>query len=323
MSSRAVLYASLDLGGTKLAGAIADARGTILAERSIPTRAEDGDQAVLARAADLVRELAAEVGAQPAALGVGLPGLVDIKKGLSLFLPNLPGNWRHVPVAETLSASLGCPVKVLNDVRMAALGELVYGLGHGAGTMVFIALGTGIGGGLAINGRLRLGALDAAGEIGHQTLMPDGPLCGCGNRGCLEALASGTAVSAEGVRLVLAGQAPNLRALVNGDLAAITPRSMLQAADLDTAVRAALLRAAGYIGIGVANAVTLLNPDLVVLGGGMAELGAILFETVRSVVRERVCMFPVTDLRIEPSALGGRAGILGGIALAAKRGRMS
>ncbi len=323
MSSAEPLYAAIDLGGTKIAGALADADGHMRGERRLPTRAEEGAPAVLARIAALVNELAVKAGSRPAALGIGLPGLADLERGMSLFLPNLPGNWRNVPVRSTLEEALGCPVYVLNDVRMATLGELTYGAGQGVGTFVFLALGTGIGGGLVVDGKLHLGILGAAGEIGHQTILPDGPLCGCGNRGCLEALASGPALSAEGIRLILAGQAPILRANVQGDLARVSPRTMAHAAECDPAVRSALLRAAEYIGIGVANAVTIIHPELVVLGGGVAELGDILFDTVRAVVRERVRMFPVDDLRIEPSALGGKAGLLGGVALAARRGKLS
>lgn len=316
------VFAAIDLGGTKTAAMLADAEGAVLAERSIPTNSHEGAAAVLERAGRLVAELAAECGGRPQALGVGLPGLVDRAAGVSLFLPNLPGNWRGVPAAAGLSAALGCPVYLLNDVRLAALGEMTFGRAQGVSSFIFLALGTGIGGGAAVDGRLLLGTLGAAGEIGHQTLMPDGPLCGCGNRGCLEALASGPAVSAEGVRLALAGQAPHLLQLAGGDLARINPGLMSSAAERDPAVKIALQRAYEYVGIGVANAVTILHPELVVLGGGMAELGAPLLDVVRAVVRERVRMFPVDDLRIGLSALGARAGLLGGIALAACAGEI-
>ena len=187
--------------------------------------------------------------------------------------------------------------------------------------MAFFALGTGIGGGVVIDGRLRLGPLGAAGELGHQTIVPDGPPCGCGNRGCLETLASGPAITAQGVWLLASGRAPKLHELVAGDPGAVTPREMaLAAAAGDDAVREALIRAAEYIGIGVANVVTALHPDLVVFGGGVAEIGPLLFDTVRETVRRRVGMFPTDDLRIEKSLLGDKAGALGGIALAVKRG---
>ena len=318
----AEVYASVDLGGTKVACAFATGEGDVLAEKTVPTESHQGPQAVLARIAALVSGLAAETGHQPAAVGLGVPGLADLENGVVKFLPNLPTQWRDVPVRDTLSPQVGCPVYLLNDVRMATLGELTFG--HGAlrsPTMAFFALGTGIGGGVAVDGKLRLGPLGAAGELGHQTILPDGPRCGCGNRGCLETLAAGPAITAQGVWLLHSGRAPKLHDLVDGDPAAITPKEMAQAAEAgDEAVREALVRAAEYLGIGVANVVTALHPDLVVLGGGVAEIGPLLFDTVRETVRQRVRMFPTDDVRIERSLLGAKAGTLGGIALAMKRG---
>jgi glucokinase len=315
-------YASIDLGGTKIACVFATAEGQILAEKTIPTLSHEGPPAVLARIAGLVNEMAATLGVRPAAAGMGVPGLADLAAGATRFLPNLPTQWRGVPVRDALAPQIGCPVYLLNDVRMATLGELTYGHGRGASlTMAFFALGTGIGGGVAIEGRLRLGPLGAAGELGHQTIVPDGPRCGCGNRGCLETLASGPALTSQGVWLLASGRAPKLHELVRGDPGAVTPREMaLAAAAGDDAVREALIRAAEYIGIGVANVVVALHPDLVVFGGGVAEIGPLLFDTVRETVHRRVGMFPTDDLRIEKSLLGDKAGALGGIALAMKRG---
>jgi glucokinase len=193
------IYASIDLGGTKIACVFATGDGKILAERTVPTHSHEGPPAVLARIAELVNEMAATVGQHPSAAGMGVPGLADLAAGATRFLPNLPTQWRGVPVREVLAPQIGCPVYLLNDVRMATLGELTYGHGRTARTMIFFALGTGIGGGVVIEGRLRLGPLGAAGELGHQTIVPDGPTCGCGNRGCLETLASGPAIAAQGV----------------------------------------------------------------------------------------------------------------------------
>lgn len=315
------LYTSIDLGGTKIVCAFVDSDGQILAEKTIPTRSHEGPSAVLGRIAHLVNELAAEVGQRPAAVGMGVPGLVDLTKGIVKFLPNLPTNWRDIPASGYLTPQLGCPVYLLNDARMAALGELTFGLGRDVSTMAFFTLGTGIGGGVAIEGKLRLGPLGAAGELGHQTILPDGPRCGCGNRGCLETLASGPAITAEGVRLLLSGQTTVLREMVEGDPALVTPKEMADAANAgDEAVREALVRAAEYLGIGLANVVTVLHPELVVLGGSVAEIGSLLFDTVRQVVPQRVGMFPTHDVRIEPSLLGNRAGMWGGIALAMQGG---
>jgi glucokinase len=237
------------------------------------------------------------------------------------FLPNLPTTWRDVPVRDWLAPQIGCPVYLLNDARMATLGELTFGRGRGAGTLAFFTLGTGIGGGVAVDGRLRLGPLGAAGELGHQTILPDGPRCGCGNRGCLETLASGPAIAGKGVWLIQSGRAPRLSEIVEGDPARVTPKEMAQAAEAgDEAVREELVRAAEYVGIGVANVVVVLHPELVVLGGSVAQIGPLLFDTVRQTVRQRIGMFPADKVQIVESALEARAGLLGGIALAMTQG---
>jgi glucokinase len=315
------IYASIDLGGTNIAGLFAGGDGRAVCERKVPTLSHEGPAAVLNRVAQLVNELAQEAGCRPVALGMGVPGLADLRQGVTKFLPNLPTQWRDVPVRDLLSPQVGCPVYLLNDVRMATLGELVFGHGRTARTMVFFALGTGIGGGVAVDGKLRLGPLGAAGELGHQTILPDGPRCGCGSHGCLEALASGPALAAEGVRLMLSGQAPRLHELVHGAASAVTPKEMATAAEAgDLAIQEAIVRAAGYLGIAVANVITILHPDLVVLGGGVAAMGPLLFDTVRQTVRERVRMFPTDGIQIKPSLLGEQAGALGGIALAMQGG---
>lgn len=317
------LYAGVDLGGTNVACALGTASGELAAEATIPTESHQGPEAVLERIAALVERLSAEAGARPAALGMGVPGLADLARGVTRFLPNLPGQWRDVPAAAILAARLGCPVHLLNDVRTATLGELAFGRGRGARDMLFFALGTGVGGGVVIDGRLRLGPLGAAGELGHQTILPDGPLCGCGNRGCLETLASGPALAAEGVRLVRAGLAPKLRELAGGTLDRVTPREMAAAAEAgEEPVRQAILRAAEYLGIGIANLVTALHPELVVLGGGVAAMGELLLAPVRAAVLERVRMFPAQTVRIERSLLEDRAGVYGAIALAARGGAL-
>jgi glucokinase len=321
MSGNDAVYAGVDLGGTNIECALARSDGRVLCSGRVLTRSHEGSAAVLERITELIRGLAAEIGTEPAALGMGIPGLADLERGSTKFLPNFPTHWRGVPVAETLAPEVGCPVYLLNDVRMATLGELVFGHGRSCRTMAFFALGTGIGGGIVIDGRLRLGPLGAAGELGHQTVLPDGPRCGCGNYGCLETLASGPALAAEGVRLLLSGQAPELHRLVRGDASAVTPSGMAAAAEAgDLAAREAITKAARYLGIAAANVVTILHPDLVVLGGGVAAIGPLLFDTVRQTVRERVGMFPVDDIRIEPSLLGNKAGIMGGVALAMKGG---
>lgn len=315
------VYASVDLGGTNIVCAFATAEGEVVCEDKVPTLSHEGPDAVLSRIAALVLKLTEQSGRQPAALGMGIPGLADLESGVTKFLPNLPTQWRGVPVRERLEPTVGCPVYLLNDVRMATLGELTFGHGRAVNTMVFFALGTGVGGGVVVDGKLRLGPMGAAGELGHQTILPDGPLCGCGNYGCLETLASGPAIAAQGVWLMHAGRAPKLHDLVAGDAARVTPREMAAAAAQgDEAVQAALTRASEYIAIGIANMVVSLQPELAVLGGGVAEMGAPLFDSVRAAVRRRVGQLMAVEVCVEPSLLGDKAGMWGGVALAMKRG---
>ncbi len=317
------IYASVDLGGTNTACALASEDGTILCERSDPTYAHEGPEAVLERIASVITDMASAVGKKPCALGMGVPGLVDRETGTSVFLPNLAGQWRQVPVAAVLGCRIGCPVHLLNDVRMATLGELIFGAGMDVDSLVFVAIGTGIGGGIVLDGRLRLGSFGAAGELGHQTIVPDGPLCGCGNRGCLEALASGPAITGEGVRLMRSSLAPKLFEIVRGRSDYLTPKEMRQAAEAgDEAVRDAIVRAATYIGIGICNVIVTLHPDMIILGGGVSAIGPLLIETVRSTVRDRVKIFSTNSVAIERSMLGDKAGSYGGIALAMRGGKL-
>ena len=318
------LYASIDLGGTKIAGALAGSDGQIVVEKTVPTQSLQGPEAVVKRIAELVHDLARQIGRSPAALGMGVPGWADLPNGVVKFLPNFITQWRDVPVRQWLSPEIQCPVYLLNDGRMATLGELTFGRGKPGCTMALFTLGTGIGGGIAVDGRLHLGPLGSAGEIGHQTILPDGPRCGCGNRGCLEVFASGPAITSKGVWLMQCGRAPHLSEIVQGDHARVTPKEMAQAAEGgDEAVREELIRAAEYVGIGVSNMVITLHPDLVVLTGSVAQIGPTLFDTVRRVVKERVGMFPPDNVQIVDSALGVRAGLLGGIALAMSQGFLS
>ncbi len=312
------LYVGVDVGGTSIKFAVAGAEGQVLKEGSIPTESHLGPEAVLARIAHYAQSLTEGLGGgRIVALGMGLPGLVDSRLGIARYLPNMMSHWKNVPVANILEPQLGCKVRLLNDVRMATYGELCYGLGKAAQTMVFIAIGTGIGGGLVIDGKLRLGPLGAAGEIGHQTVDPTGPLCGCGNHGCLETMASGTALAAEGIRLMLMGMAPALHQAAGGDPGKVTVELMGSVAEEDEPVRQAIQYAGFYLAIGISNLVVAIHPELIVIGGGVANLGDLLLDRIKEDVRARVGrLFPVDDISIETTQLGSRAGVLGAISLA-------
>src|ERR1051325_229823 len=169
-----VLYAGVDLGGTNLSAALAEADGKPVAELKQPTHSYEGPSAVLERIASMIDQLAQRTGKRPAALGMGIPGLVDVAEGVTKFLPNFPTQWPDVSIRATLEPRIGCPIYILNDARTATLGEMTFGSGRTARTMAFFGLGTGVGGGVVIDGQLRLGPLGAAGELGHQIILPDG-----------------------------------------------------------------------------------------------------------------------------------------------------
>ena len=313
------LFATVDVGGTSIGLGLGRADGTLIAETEFPTDSQRGHDAVIDRIGREVVALAAAHG-QPKRLGIGLPGIVDANTGISKFLPNLPGHWRDVPVGPTLAAHVGCEVRVLNDVRQHTMGELAYGHGRGRErlTMVYLGLGTGIGGGVVIDGELHLGPIGAAGEIGHITILPSGPTCGCGNRGCLETLASGPAITAAGVRLLESGQADRLHELVDGDAGEVNPKNMTQAAhDGDASIADAIGQAGEAIGLAMSALVLAVHPEMIVIGGGVSLIGDLLFDGVRRTLRQRVKVFPVDDIEVLPSKLREDAGLLGGLASAA------
>lgn len=311
------IYVGVDLGGTAIKFGVGGRDGELLNERSIPTEAHRGPDEVIGRMIEAINELLENIDLPLVGMGVGVPGLVDIMTGTTRFLPNLPGHWNQIPLGERLHDRFGCPVLVANDARAATLGELRYGYGRQRPnlTMAFFTLGTGIGGGVAIEGRLRMGSWGSAGELGHQTIDPSGLPCGCGSQGCLETLASGPALLGAAVRLMKSGQAPVLHERTEGKLENVTLENLKQVLDAEPSIRDAIRRAARAIGIAASNVVTTIDPDLIVLGGGVAELGPILTETIREEITDRVRMFPIDRLEVKRSRLGPAAGVLGAIGL--------
>ena len=290
------LFAAVDLGGTKIAAALGNPAGQLLHTETVPTPPDAGPEAILTTIADLINSLSSRAGQRPAALGIGVPGLIDLRTGQVNFVPNLPTQWRGVPAGPFLERRLQMPVRLLNDARCATLGELLYGHGSQYPSFVMFTLGTGIGGGVVIDGRLRLGPLSAAGEIGHQTVLPNGPTCGCGNPGCLEAISSGPAIARA------AGQP-------DAEAAAIAARRG------DERAQAAFRDAAFFLGIAAANLVTALHPDALLFSGGMSELVDLLLMPVRAAVNERVRMFPADGVAVRRAGAGPNAGLLGALAL--------
>lgn len=313
------LLIGLDLGGTAIKFGIGDPTGQLLGSHSVATDAHEGPEAVINRMIAEIETLRERYPSQEiGAIGIGVPGLVDIATGTTKFLPNLPTQWEDVPLGQRIAEHFGCPVKVLNDARAATLGELKYGHGKSQPgiSLAFFTLGTGVGGGVAIDGKLRLGEFGGAGELGHQTVEPNGLHCGCGNRGCLETVASGPAIFAGVIRLMKSGLAPKLHQKVDGDVGQVTIRVVGEVLEDEMRVKEVVQNAAEKIGIVTANVISTIHPDMIVIGGGVAELGEVLLERIRETIKWRVGMFPADKIRVEKSLLGPQAGVYGALALA-------
>jgi len=309
-------YIGCDLGGTNLRAGIVDAQsGEVSFLQSIPTLAREGHDAVMARIAGLINSIIASSGL-PASdiggIGIGVPGVMDMERGIVFFLPNLPGNWPNVPLAESISAQTDLPTYLINDVRSITYGEWKFGAGQGVQTMVCFAIGTGIGGGLIINGKLHMGIAGTAGELGHMIIDFNGPLCGCGNHGCLETFASGPAIAAMGLKAVTQGLTTSIGRLVNYDLNKITPEVICQAALEGDAIANEIFELAGmYLGIGIANILVSVGPRKVVIGGGVAGCGDLILDPTRRTVKQRVKVVPLDQVEIVPALLGNNAGVIG------------
>ena len=308
-----MLTAGVDIGGTKLLAVAADEDGTIVAERRQPT--PSGAEAVLGATTAVVAEL---IAARPgiAAVGVGLPGLVDLR-GAVHYAPNLPG-FVGVEAQARLAAACAVPVVVDNDANVAALGEVLHGAGRGRKEVLVVTLGTGIGGGLVINGAVNRGGFGFAAEIGHFTVERDGPPCACGERGHWEALASGTALGRRAREWAARGDAPNVLARAGGVVSAITGHEAgLSALAGEADGLAILAEHGGDVALGLGGLVNILDPELVVIGGGLVHLGEALLGPIRAALPAHV---EAAALRPMPpvvaAALGEQAGAVGAAALA-------
>jgi glucokinase len=309
-------YIGCDLGGTNLRAAIVDVEnGAVLHQMSIPTLAREGHDAVMKRMAELFKQIiqSAEMKKEDiGGIGIGVPGVLDLEKGETLFLPNLPGTWPHVPLRDMIKKLTGLPTTLLNDVRSITNGEWLFGAGRGVDTIAVFAIGTGIGGGLVINGQLHLGIGGTGGELGHTTIDYNGPKCGCGNHGCLEAYASGPAIAAMGMKAVVQGLTTLIGEMCEYDLNRITPEIIVRAAQAGDEIARDIYENAGYyIGITAANVCVAIGPRRIIIGGGVAHAGDLLFDPIRRTLRERVTVMPVDQVEVVPSQLGDNAGVIG------------
>ena len=302
----------VDIGGTKTAALRVSEKGEVL-DRSVHRTPADDQEATL----ETIQRAVAEVlGDGVDAIGVGAAGLVDVAEGILLFSPNL--SWRHVHLGEVLRSRFGLPVTVDNDATAAAWAESRIGASRGYGASLFVGVGTGIGGGIIAGGRLIRGARGLAGEIGHIIVEPSGPRCGCGNRGCWEQVASGLAIERAGQRVAREEVDSELGRIAGGDPARVTGEAVTAAAkDGDAASIAILAEVGRRLGEGIAGLVNVLDPQVVVVGGGAASAGEVLLAPVRAAYLDAVEGADVRrEVPIVPAALGNDAGAIGAAMLA-------
>ena len=316
-------HLTVDIGGTKTACAIVSSDGEVLARREHPTPVVKGPGVCLDRIAQDLRRVLREAKRTwpaPESIGVAVGGPLDSKRGIVYSPPNLPG-WEGVPVKAFLEEHFGLPTFVENDANAGAMAEHRFGAGRGARNLVYCTLGTGIGGGIIVDGRLYRGTTDDAGEIGHATVLPDGPPCLCGKRGCLEALVAGPAIARRAQRIAEANHDSLMWSLADGKLSAIAAAEALRAAhEGDRAAREVWRETGYYLGLGLANLIQVLNPQVVVLGTIAVHAGDILLRPTRRSAREHTWRRAWKAVRIVPAQLGSRVGDLAALCCALNAG---
>jgi glucokinase len=308
----------VDLGGTAIKAGLVNARGKILRDTTVPAEADQGPTHVIDQIAKGVHRL---IDGSPykkqeyAGIGVGSPGSVDLDGGTVKYPPNFPG-WTVVRLGDALHKDFGLHVEVDNDANAAAVGEAKLGAGIGHEDFIMITLGTGVGGGLILGGKIFRGTFGGAGEIGHITIDYNGPLCNCGNRGCVEAYIGAKYLTRRAVQKVKRNRKSKILSLVGNNTRDIDPKIISLAAQAGDSTALDILAETGrYLGIGLATVVNLLDVRLIIIGGGIARAGKPLFDPIKESVRQHV-LTPMRDgLEVVPAKLGNSAGILGAAAL--------
>ena len=309
----------LDLGGTNVRAAVTDLEGRMLCdpveEKSMAMSGLDITVRQICKAIIRAIESAGVPKEEICGVGMGVPGQHKSKEGIVLWSPNFK-DWGGVQLLDPIYSQLGIPAWMGNDVNVAALGESWFGAGKGAGSMLMLTLGTGIGGGIILNGELWAGASEGGGEFGHQIINAGGPISSCGHSGCLEAMANANAIITRAALKIQQGRKSILSEMVDYDIGRITPALIAQAAAKGDQLSIETLEETGYwVGIGISSAVNLLNPEMVVIGGRISQAGEALMGAIRRTVRANVIRGTLEVLRIELAALGDNAGIMGGVVL--------
>jgi len=303
----------VDLGGTNTRTALVGRDGDVLDKQSEETRAAEGHEKVIAK---LIRNIerqranAGRHGREVSAVGVGAPGVIHEQTGVVVKSPNFP-DWNNLPLKKTLEGSLNLPVFIENDANAAALGEQWRGAAKDIRSMIFLTLGTGVGGGIVLDGKIWHGADGMAGEVGHMTIVPHGRTCGCGNTGCLEMYAS-----SRGIVMTFREIAVDQRLGTDGRQDISSAQVYQAAREGDTKARRAMQEMGRSLGIGIANLINIFNPEMVVIGGRVKEAWDLFIDATREEIRKRAFEYPAERTKIVPSVLGDDAGMVGAAAVA-------
>jgi glucokinase len=316
------LIGVVDIGGTKILAGLIDQSGELLAIQRIETLAENGAEDVIARTVTALHELLREVDTPEVALeavGCSIPGPLDSKSGVVYFSPNL--GWRDVPFVEMMQRLLDVPIVIDDDAHCAALGEARMGAARGMDIAVYVTISTGVGAGIIIGGNIYRGAHGLAGEIGHITIEAAGPQCSCGNFGCFEALASGSAIAVFAKQAVMHGD-DTVLSKYNDELSNLSAEHVVNAAEAGDVVALRIIETAGtYTGIGLAAVASAFDPQIIIVGGGVMSSGGIMLQRARKVFLERTISPLGMLIPIVPAALGEKSSIWGAAALVSSKRR--
>lgn len=311
---------SIDLGATNIECGLVDKNGNVKVKKSYPTGREKGAETILSSILSVAREVASEGesrGYRIIAVSIGTPGAVDQKTGRIIGgAPNIPG-WKGIPLVPALKEEFSLPTFASNDVTLYALGEAMFGAGKGKKDIVCLALGTGIGGGIIIGGKIYRGAIDGAAEVGHMTVKLDGRKCKCGSFGCLERYASATAIAEMGRKASRKNRKSLIRRLAGGDEDRITAKVVFDAAKQgDKTAKEVVEKVGWYLGAGIANLINILNPEMVIIAGGVAGAGKILLEITRKSIETYATEVNRKGVEITLGKLKTDAAVIGAAALA-------
>lgn len=310
-------YIAVDLGGTNIRAARYDGQGQLIARAKHPTDSDNQENPVANRVIACVQEVIGHHASDVSAIAIGAPGPINPFMGVVIRAPNVPG-WKNFPLKQVIEKRFNIPTEIGNDANMAALGEWKFGAGRGHQDVLYLTISTGIGGGIVSGGKLLVGAHGIAAEMGHITIVPDGPVCGCGQRGHLEALASGPSMARTARTRLRAGTRSSMLDLVEGDIEAITAQHIGDAARMgDDFARSIVAEAGGYIGRALADFLHILNPSIIILGGGVSNMGELIIEPARAAMKRLVMTDDYfRECNIVQAQLGDDVGLLGALALA-------